>query len=444
MYKIRAMQSCSSARRAFLPLVVLIVGSPGLAYAQSNAPPSYQLTEIKFNGLSRYSEVSASSATGLRVGDSVSMAQLKDAADRLANSGAFDKVSFRYMTRGNELKTEFDVTETANLFHCIFDNFVWFSPATLDGTVRARVPLYDGSIPERGTTVGDVVSVLESLLHANGISGTVEYIPTAEKVHGPISAVSFRVKGLSMPVRGMSIAGAAGVSEGELIAAASREIMGKDYSATDTRIVSSSVLLPIYHRHGYLNARFDAPQPSATAGAPAGSSFDVTVTIPVTEGLQYYWAGASWTGNHELSTDDLTALLAMKPTEIANQDKIDAGLFAVQNAYLKKGYIDVSLAPVVNLDDTTRLVRYDVPINEGTQYRMGHVQFQGISDKLNEEFTKKWQIASGSIYDGTYRDEFLKKIVFPKFVEIRTKPNVSVKLTRDFGHATVDLLFAFQ
>ena len=87
---------------------------------------------MKFTGLNRFSETQAGKATGLQAGDSVTQAQLAAAVDKLAKSGAFDNVSFRYSTNGNSLNVEFQVVEVSKLLPCVFDNFVWFSDAELD------------------------------------------------------------------------------------------------------------------------------------------------------------------------------------------------------------------------------------------------------------------------------------------------------------------------
>jgi outer membrane protein assembly factor BamA len=437
------MQARFSARHVFVLVAAALLAFHSLAPTSTAQQTQFQLAALKFTGLKRYSEAKASSASGVRIGDTVSVAQLQSASDRLGQSGAFDRVSFRYMTQGNNLNAEFQVTETATVFPCIFDNFVWFSPDELDRALRARVPFYDGTIPQRGTIKDQTSAALQALLQANGVSGAVESLPFYEKMGGPVTGFSFHVNGVSMPVRSIHFPGASAVSDLELGTGAS-EIIGKDYSATDIRLVGSIALLAIYHRRGYLQAHFDPPQAKIDGSDRASSPIPISVTMPVTEGLQFRWSGATWTGNIQFPSDDLGNLFAMKPQEIANQDKIDAGISAVMKAYSKQGYIDATVRPEATLNDAAQLVTYDVTLSEGTQFRMGQVHFQGVSDKLAAEFTKRWQLHPGQIYDGTYAKEFMKKVIFPKLAEMRLPANTSIGMQRDNAHATVDLQFAFQ
>jgi outer membrane protein assembly factor BamA len=326
---------------------------------------------------------------------------------------------------------------------CIFDNFVWFSSDELDRALRARVPFYDGTVPERGTVKEQTSAALQSLLQSNGFSGTVDSIAFSERIGGPINALSFRVNGISIPVRTIHFPGASAVSDSELGAGAA-EIIGKDYSASDVGLVASVSLVAMYHRKGYLRAHFDPPQAKIDSAGQAASSVPVTVVMPVTEGPQFRWDGATWAGNKQFSSADLGSLLAMRPQEIANQEKIDAGLVAVTSAYAKQGFIDLTIRPQVSLDAATQRVTYRILVDEGVQFRMGQVHFRGLPDKLTAEFAKKWQLQSGQIYDGTYAMEFMKKIVYPKLAEMRPPATASIRIERDTANATVDLLFAFQ
>ena len=139
---------------------------------------SYRLATMKFTGLNRFSEAQAGKATGLQTGDSVTQAQLAAVVDKLAKSGAFDNVSFRYSTNGNSINVEFQVVEVSKLLPCVFDNFVWFSDAELDKALRSRVSFYAGGVPESGATSEDVRLALREMIRANGIPGDVTVIPS--------------------------------------------------------------------------------------------------------------------------------------------------------------------------------------------------------------------------------------------------------------------------
>jgi outer membrane protein insertion porin family len=434
-----ASSGCARFARHFLAVAAICATTPAAVSAAQ--PDSFRLAKLSFVGLSRYTEAQASAASGLHVGDQVTTALLKTAADSLAASGAFDSVAYRYSTQGGDLDAEFEVNETKSLLACRFDNFIWFSPEQLDQTLRLRVPLYAGVVPARGALPKQISDALQTLVTDNGIHGSVEYVAYSKSIGAPVSALIFRVSGVAMPVRTLTFPGASALSDKEL-AAAAPDLIGHDFSANDVEDASSAGLLPLYHHHGYLQAHFD----HARASVIAGTSSDVTIAIPVTEGPQFSWSKADWTGNHAFSSDDLSKLLDMKPGEIANLDKIDAGFKAITKAYQGKGYIDAKIEPTESVDGGSRQASFQVALDEGVQYHMGQLRFQGLPDKLAEELAKKWSIKAGQVYDGNYGQEFLKKEVLPKLAEKMraTGGRISLRVTRDPANATVDVLISFQ
>ncbi len=438
-----AMRTCFSSRNLLASLLVALSALLFSGLIHAGQEPQFHLAAVNFPGLSRYSKTQATLESGIRIGDTIRVTQLQDAANRLSQSGAFDRLSFRYVTRGNELTAEFQVTETTNIVSCVFDNFVWFSGAELDKTLRDHVPFYDGAIPGKGATLDETASALQGLLRAKGIDGTVEQIPYYEKVGGPITGFSFHVNGVSMPVRHIHFPGTAVVTEAELVSAS--QAIGKDYSALDMKIIGSGTLLPIYHRKGYLKASFDPPQAAVDGNDHTEAALQVSVTMPVSEGVQYSLARAAWTGNHQFSPDDLNGLLGLKPQEVADQDKFDAGLRAVKIAYAKRGCIDATMLPAVTLNDDTRLASYDIAIDEGIQYHMGQLHISGIPDRQVGNLVKKWQIKPGALYDATYPSDFVEKIALPELTAagILTR-RFEISPQRDQQSGTIDLSITFR
>lgn len=265
-------------------------------------------------------------------------------------------------------------------------------------------------------------------------------LPFSKEQNAPISAMLFRVTGITVTVKTLTFPGAAAVSDKELVAA-DPNLIGAEFSASEVDVASTSAFAPVYGRHGYLEARFDHPR----ATLIAGTSSDVAVAIPITEGPQFSWEKGDWTGNHVFSADELTTILGMKSGDLANLDKIDAGFAAVAKAYQGKGYIDAKVQPTQILDTASRRASFQIAVDEGPQYHMGQLRFQGFPDKLAAELSKKWNVKSGALYDVNYTSDFVKKVVFPKLVEARiTGGRISMNLQRDAAKATVDVLISIQ
>jgi outer membrane protein assembly factor BamA len=414
------------------------------APAQASAKEAYRLAELKFIGLNRFTGEQVSVAMGLRVGDRVGPARLAAAADLLAKSGAFDDVNFRYSSDAGALTAEFRVVETQKVLPCVFDNFVWFSDEQLDQALRKRVPFYAGVAPESGGTVEQVRVALRDIIRADGIQGEVEETPSSAGIGQPVSRFVFRVTGVPMPIRTASFPGASVVSENDLVVA-SKEIFGQDFSSTFVSTFASSGLLPIYRRRGYLRARFEQPQVKIIQSSADPAHPEIAVTIPVAEGSEFLWAKAEWEGNRQFSAEDLDRMLGMKPREVANAEKVEAGLAAIANAYQKRGFIDAAVRNRIILEDDTRMASWDVSIDEGAQYRLGKVIFAGLTERASQQLTRSWKLKPGEVYDGSYALDFMKEVAPAKLIENGVKNmRSSMKLERDKQNAVVDLYIVFR
>ena len=422
------------------PLLILMAIP---AQAQTGQTGNFRLAAIKFSGLNKFSEKQAIAGSGLHIGDPIATAQLSSAANQLAKSGAFEEVAFEYSTRGNELTAIFKVVESTHLLPCIFDNFVWFSDEQLDRTLRSRVPFYAGIAPLSGDTQQQIVDALRGLLQSNGITADVQAIPFA-RMGGRIEGIVFRVLNVPMPIKTVSFPGSAAISEKDLQAAASQAI-GQNFSATNMTEFAAVGLVPLYRQQGYLRAAFDRPQ-WAIIGSPAnGSAPDVALTLPVKEGAQYFWDKADWSGNRQLTVEQLEQALGMKHGEIANQQKIDDGFKTIHKSYDKLGYIDANIQPKAVLDDSKLLAAYEVAIEENAQYHMGKVSFLGLPDAAVAQLVASWQLKPAGVYDATYPMEFLRKVASRKLFEMgmmNKKMNLTVQRVKE--NASVDVVVAFQ
>jgi outer membrane protein assembly factor BamA len=403
---------------------------------------------MKFAGLSRFNETQASKATGLQTGDSVTQAQLAAAVDKLAKSGAFENVSFRYSTNGNSLNVEFQVVEISRLLPCVFDNFVWFSDTQLDKALRDRVSFYVGGVPESGATSEEVRVALRDMVRANGITGDVTVVPSIAGMGQPVSAFVYSVTGVAMPIRSIRFAGNVAIPASSL-QAASAQILGRDYSASFVSQFAGAGLVPLYRKQGYLRAQFEKPEgaplyPNDSAVVHAVVQ-PVVVALSVEEGPVFYWEMAEWTGNRVFTTEELDRLLGMKPKEVANQEKIDAGLTAIKRAYDTRGFIEAAVKPKEILDDTARLTTYDVAVDEGAQFHLGMVHFEGLPEVASKELIKSWQLKPGDVYDASYPNTFVSKVAIGKLKELgieKTSATVSPKPEKQ--KASVDLNIVFH
>jgi outer membrane protein assembly factor BamA len=404
---------CALALSAASPLVIAaFLAAPAALRAQSSpAPVTYRLAGLKFNGLVKITEAQMTAFTGLKQNSKITADDLLTIQKKLSKSGAFDEVAYNYKTNGPDLSVIYDLTESKDLAPCVYDNFIWFTSAELDATLRSRLPLYNGVVPVRGTLLDDAVAALETLVHTKAPSAKVEYSSLGEVARDGTSAVTFRITGVSMPLQSVTFIGATAVPEKDLEATLN-DAFGQDYSASRLSDIASKGLTALFHNKGYWRVKISSISPML-ASAPAdasNSSFPVGAAITIDEGQPYNWAKAIWIGNHAIPTDQLDKSIRVQPNEIADEYKIEAGLNSIRLAYLTRGFLDMNVRPEMKLDDATHLATDEVSITEGPQYHMGTLQFLGVPPRAAEALAKKWTLKTGDPFDSTYSQKFIDTI----------------------------------
>jgi outer membrane protein assembly factor BamA len=363
-----------------------------------SAQTARKIAAIETEGLQTLTTQTVIATSGLKVGDTFSVAATDAAAERLVSSGLFKKVGYRTKTAGNNVTITFQLEEEKGQSSpVLFDNFIWFSDDELTAAIKREVPFFEGSAPDIGDTTEAIKKALQNLLAERKMPGQVEYNLT-ENAH------LFRVAGVPMKVCTLHFPGARSVSEQKLIEA-TRSSMDLEYSRQTAKVFPKYGLYPIYRDLGHLRASFGAPVAKVDTNAGCAG---VDLTIPVNEGPRYSWAPAAWSGNQVLSAQELDDALGMKAGEPANGTKFDKGLREVQKAYGARGHIQARMKPAPEYDDAAPKVTFKIAVNEGPQYRMGTVEFKGFSADDAATLSKKWGLKSGEVYDQSYAGRFFR------------------------------------
>ena len=388
-----------------LPCLLLASAKP---QAQTSAP---KLAAIHATGQKRYSEAQVVAATGLQTGLVFDSNALNAAADRLARSGAFEEVKFRYHPEGGQMTVEFTVKEASKFHRCTFDNFVWFSAQELEDHLRKEVPLYDVLAPESGDLLDEIVVSLQRLVQNHGIITQVEHTHYG-KLGSPDWEHLFIATGPSLKIQSVQFQGAKGMDEAVLHHEA-LQLVGQNFSIVFCRAYAAAAFVPLYRGRGYLRVQIGNASAQVLKHANGTNEFEIQVTYPVTEGMAYDWERAEWSGNRVFAPADLDEALGMKRGSLADGKKIDLGWEAISKAYGKKGYLEAKLNPEPVYDNINRRVSFRVPITEGPQYRMGSLMLSGMPPTAARELQARWRLKTSDVYDASYLTDFLKEQAFP-------------------------------
>lgn len=440
------MSACAVRALFFAVFVGLTICSNAQAQQPQGQTQTLKLDRIEFKGLDKVKESDALEKSGLQVGQSVTVDEIDAAANRLLASGLFQNLGYQIKGKTDKAVVTFTVIEPKGGLPVVFDNFIWFTDEELTAAIKSKVSFFDGTAPQAGTVTEQIKQALQDLLNEHKIEATVEYNLSSD-VTGKKVWHLYRVKGPGLRVCKINYVGAHAIPE-EMLVQKSAGIFDNDYSREFDEGFVETNLLPLYGERGYLRASFAPPKvkPDSTADCERG----VGVTFYVDEGAIYVWDKAAWEGNSSLTAQELDAALGMKQREIANVSKIEKGLRAVRKAYAHKGYLEAGVRAVQDFDDTARSVAYRFQVAEGSQYHMGDLNINGLSEVDANNLRGRWHLLHGDAFDESYPDEFIKKVL-PEFMkdsvhEGRPLPamRTGIKLTPDRNTHTVAVTLEFK
>ena len=379
-----------------------------IAVSAAQAAPM-DLARVELVGAKRLSPQHVTQLSGLTIGKAVTIEDLNAAAQRLANTGFFEEVKYRYTLAGRRATVTYELREVPWTIPVSFDNFVWFSRDQIVTALQSDVPTFDGTLPKSHEMPDLMVRSLQKLLESRKIPGRVEFSPEMQLGSAQALQYIFAVKDPSPKLCAVQVTGAAAIPEQELVDAV-RSGAGADYSGFSIGNLVKGTLTNMYRRRGHWRATFAAP---ATALSDTGGCTGVALTLAVDEGPAHAFAGAKWSGNTAVPSTELDAAFGLKPGDLADIDQVDAGLRGARRAYGRLGYLAMRSTYVPQVDEGARRVAFDVQVTEGPQFRMGTLEVIGLAPADADAIAKKWRLQAGDPYDEEYARDFQIKEVLP-------------------------------
>jgi len=389
---------------------VLLAGITTLSAAppQQQAGTAYPIDAIHVTGNKRYSADQVTRISGLSPGRSASVADLDALIKRMAATGLFAKVGYKYApdATGTRLAVTFEIEEPDWKVPVLFDNFVWFTDAQLHSALAEDVPTFDGTLPQTEGAQALVVQSLQRFLKAQGIDGIVEFM-TYTHVKTKTLKFLFKVTNPTLPLCALRLDGVSPAWEKRFAPAVAAQI-GRDYSRVSLEGLTIGELEGAYRARGRLDATIGDVVARLNDGCPG-----VSVTVPVAEGSEYHWERTVWKGNVVLPPADLDRLLGVRVGSRADTAELESGLLAVRSAYGKIGHVQAQLATAARGDKATGKAHLEVQVTEGLQFRMGTIVFTGLTDADAADLAKRWKLKPGQVFDTSVIDEFRRSHIAP-------------------------------
>jgi outer membrane protein assembly factor BamA len=418
------------------------------AWAQT-APPApvatAPLREIRADGLKSLPEPQIAGLSGLQISAQVGKDDLQAGADKLVQSGLFAKVRYNFQSRTDGVAVIFHVEEAPRV-PAYFDNLPWFADSELNDAIRAKLPFYDGTLPEAGAVVDQAADALGQFLVTHGLQAAIEHQVAANPI-GDGSIQLFRINAEALHIAGVEFSDPT-LNASPAVRQELPGLLGKPYSRTAIDMFLTEQIRPTFLQKGFLRAKLGPPEVRLSGNPNKKLPEQIPVYVPVNPGAVYHCKGIEWTGNNALSTLTLTNTVGVKSGAVADGMAIEAGWDRVRDEYGKRGYMQAKVEPTATYDDTAHTVAYRVHVEEGKPFHFGSMVITGLSANAERRLRDAWPIPQGQLFDKASYEEFLTKLQAHSTEIFKDMPihydEVGHWLQPDEAKATVDVLLDFK
>ncbi len=164
-----------------------------------------------------------------------------------------------------------------------------------------------------------------------------------------------------------------------------------------------------YQQKGYFKALVEEPQTKMRdtkagilplPGLKHGPGKAVDIIMPIEEGDRYRLGSITFTGNKAITNNKaLRAQFPMQDGDIFNTELVRKGLENLRKAYGALGYINFTPVPDTKIDDEKKLISLVVDIDEGKQFYVRRIEFQGNTTTRDKVIRRELPLEEGQVYN---------------------------------------------
>jgi outer membrane protein assembly factor BamA len=420
--------------------VTLLATALALLCATTAVAQTYQLARVRVVGARRLAPAVVSRMTGLAPATLITARDVERARARLLESGLFAEIGYSFRMDGHALTVTFSVSEPPWDARIVFDNFIWFTDEELTAAVARVLPGFSGLAPTLPQSLAVITNALQGAVRARGIAGNVTHV-LGGGVASDSPAYLFRLdRPETMPVCRIDFEGVAPVFAIDTNLRV-RSAIGQSYSRDFLERLIGASVLSLYGQRGYLKASIGAvrARPVDEDGCRGG----VAVTVPIAEGRQYTWGGATWVGIGETPPGELDALLAMSADAPVDTERLAASLQRVRDHFARQGYFATVVKRTFTFSDTDGRATAAVTVTRGPRVTLGSFSVQGLPGETSDRVAALWSHPIGVYYDALYVSEFLKAVraQYPDVFKLYPQTSVTTTPTSP-GQVAVTITFS--
>lgn len=368
---------------------------------------SFEVKNVVFEGLDHISAQTAEAHMPKIAGKMLTPDSSSLIIEDLYKTGFFSDIHL-YRRANNTLLVE--VHEQPTIAKITFSGNDAIPTKSLKQVLQS-VGLLSGNIYDP-TILNQVVQSLKAQYYAQG-KYAVRVTPFITPLPRNRVAIALEIsEGLSNQIRTINIVGNRAFSESALIKQLVLTTPTMWSFFTDNDVYSEQklnksldALRNFYMDRGYINYKVDSTQTSVNP-----QHTQVYLTINISEGSQYKFAGYDLSGDVILPKAQLNKLVTIQKGDIFSRKVVMASVNAMTTALGDKGYAFAKIDPVPVIDEKAKTVKIDFQVNPGRRTYIRHINFMGNAVTNDKALRQNLKYDEESLYSKSALDSSLMSL----------------------------------
>jgi len=130
----------------------------------------------------------------------------------------------------------------------------------------------------------------------------------------------------------------------------------------------------------------------------------VYLSVPVQEGPQYTLGELRITGNAEIPTQILKALIPLQPGQVLRDDVLEAGIDRVTRLYEDRGHLYANVVRRIERKESGNVADVVVTVDEDKPYTIGKIEFAGNTSTRDAVLRRELLVREGSLFNRSALD----------------------------------------
>lgn len=405
-------------------LLVSVIISPALLFAQEQ--PVINSIEIK--GLKRIDEIAVKSRITQRAGEPISQEKTNEDIKNMFKMGYFDDVRAEIEPFEGGIKLIYVVKEKPAIVKIELQGNKEFD----DTNLKEKLTITTGAIAD-AVLIQDNANKLRAFYEEEGY-WLSRIVPVVKTINPDEVSLTYQIEeGPKIKIKKILTEGNKAIASSKIKGVMETKewwlfsfISSSGYYKKDRMDSDIEKTRDLYFNNGYIKVVVGEPRIQLSDDKKG-----MFISIPISEGDQYKIASIDISGNKAFDSNSIRARISMMPDKPFSKANLRKDIFSISELYSENGYALITVTPDLIPDESKKLVRISLKIDEGDRYRIGRIEIAGNTKTRDKVIRREVRLDEGDLFNSALIKRSYEKINnlnFFETVELIPKPKPEEKL----------------